>query len=447
MLEKIYQSAPHCIQNLMLTTKGYAINRQRYSKFFEIALAELINNEFSTVEALREYQNIKFEMLLYNVKKNPLSMKRFTSLYGDISKYKTIDDINSLPILSKSKVKEVLFDYPGKKTSRNIICHTSGTTGSGMIFPVSKCADAYQWATWWRYRNKHGIDFNSPCGYFGGRSIVPRNERSCFYRINRASRQLMFSAYHLNLSTVKYYIQGLQAHQVKWIHGYPSILANLASLCLESEIDIKNQICVITIGAESLLPQQKLLIEAVFDCPIRQHYGLSEGVANISEDRSGNLVVDEDFSICEFIHLPNGKQKLLGSSLYNFDLPLLRYDTGDEVTLEKNNSGIFRQVTEIDGRKEDFIVLSDGTKIGRLDHIFKDIIDVKEVQIRQNTINEIEVLIVKANTYTSKVEKQIRDEFDERLAGRLAINIKYIKEIPKTNSGKLRFVVSTVIED
>ena len=44
-----------------------------------------------------------------------------------------------------------------------------------------------QWAIWWRYRRLHGLQFNTWCGYFGGRSVVPLTQkRPPLWRFNRA---------------------------------------------------------------------------------------------------------------------------------------------------------------------------------------------------------------------------------------------------------------------
>ncbi len=444
MFEKIYLHLPRKIQNALLSFYGYKINKARYSAVFKQKLKEVCSNSFNSQNELKKYHNDKFLELLKSIKSDKDSLNRFIYLYGDIDKFSSIDDIKKIPLTTKNKIKDCLKKFPIVKKQKILVAHTSGTTGSGLIFPISRVADAYQWAIWWRYRFKHGISFDTVCGYFGGRSFVPVNESKCFYRINSSSNQVMLSAYHLNLKTLGNYVEGIKTNKVSWLHGYPSFLSHFASLCLQENIDFKNQIKIVTVGSESLLANQKEMIETAFNCKVRQHYGLAEGVVNISENENGDMIVDEDFSFCEFINIKGTDTfKIVGTSLFNSAIPFLRYDTGDIATLVKTD-GVHRKVFDIDGRKEDYIKLKDDTKIGRLDHIFKDILEVKEVQIRQINFDLVEIHIVKGMNYSLNVEKKVISEFNKRLGGRIGINIIYRENIEKNKSGKLRFVVSDI---
>lgn len=58
------------------------------------------------------------------------------------------------------------------------------------------------------------------------------------------------------------------------------------------------------------------------------------------------------------------------------------------------------------GRLEDYFILKNGAKIGRLDHIFKDLIMVREAQIYQEYSGKIEMRIVKREEYSDKDEKK-----------------------------------------
>ena len=140
----------------------------------------------------------------------------------------------------------------------------------------------------------------------------------------------------------------------------------------------------ITIGAENLLVHQKQLIENVFKVAVRQHYGLAEAVANISESPFGELIIDNDFCYLEFIPIDeySDSYKIIGTNITNTAFPLIRYDTNDIATIQRQPDGSTK-ILSIDGRKEDYIELVDGSRIGRLDHIFKDLIYVKEAQILQ----------------------------------------------------------------
>lgn len=267
-----------------------------------------------------------------------------------------------------------------------------------------------------------------------------------YWRWNRPGRQLLFSGYHLSSSTASEYAKALCDSQITWIHGYPSMITLLATFAIEQRLRLP-MIKVVTTGAESLLPSQKSIIEEAFGAPARQHYGQAEGVANISECSQGKMHVDEDYAGVEFVPIEGNSCsfRVIGTNWHNQAFPLIRYDTGDVVEIESNTActcGRFgRVVRAIDGRVEDYIVLQNGAKIGRLDHVFKDMLNVREAQIVQRREGEIIVRVVPGRHYTPLDEKVLMGELEKRLGDDGKISIQYVDSITRTRSGKLRLVI------
>ena len=79
-------------------------------------------------------------------------------------------------------------------------------------------------------------------------------------------------------------------------------------------------------------------MEKAFNVPIMNHYGQAEGVANFSQINKDGYLVDEDYSVVEFIKTDHkNKYKVIGTSLYNLAFPLIRYDTQDIVDIKESN--------------------------------------------------------------------------------------------------------------
>ena len=190
----------------------------------------------------------------------------------------------------------------------------------------------------------------------------------------------------------------------------------------------------------------------MFGVRVRQHYGLAESVANISEREDGRLVVDEDFSFVEFESSPtleSGTFRILGTNWSNAAFPLFRYDTGDLASLAPSTAfapSAWREVDGLDGRHEDCVLLPSGALIGRLDYIFKDFVHVREAQIYQPTAECLVLRVVKGPGYNeSHEEARLLSEARIRLGNDISMKIEYYSDIPKTRSGKLRFVVSDLV--
>jgi len=359
-------------------------------------------------------------------------------------------EISSLPVLSKSVIRERLGDFVRNPPPRERVlnAHTSGTTGAGLRFPVTRYAHQRQWAFWWRYRSWHGISRDEWCAVFGGRTVVPPTYTNPpFWHVNQPGRSVLFSQYHLTPERAQLYLDEIRRRDIHWIHGYPSSIAFLAQVGIELGYARRVPIRWVTVGAENLLVHQRDAIERMFGVTPRQHYGLAEGVANISECPGGTLHVDEDYSLVEFLPREDGSgHRIVGTSLDNAAIPFVRYDTGDIATLPDGGGTCScgrtgRVVETIDGRQEDYLVLSDGTKLGRVDHFFKDAVHIREAQIVQKQPGQATIRIVRGNGYTRADEQALRREMDDRLAGRLSFEFEYATDIPRGPNGKLRLVI------
>jgi len=322
--------------------------------------------------------------------------------------------------------------------------HTSGTTGAGLIFDTTLDAIRDQWAVWWRYRLRHGLDPSTWSATFGGRSVVPGGRAEPpYWRTNLGGRQVLYSQYHLGPSTADAYLRDLCRRRLPWFHGYPSVLSLLAGLALDSRRGERPRPRVITLGAENLLePQRRVIAEGLGVAPV-QHYGLAEAVANASQCLAGNLHVDEDFAAVELI--PDGDAfRIVGTALEIRAMQLIRYETGDRARpLEGGCAcGLPGRVLErIDGRLEDLLELADGTRVGRLDHLFKDLVRVAEAQIVQEAPGRCVIRVVPREGFGADDSRALLAECALRFGDRLDARVEVVSAIPRTGRGKLRLVV------
>ncbi|GHU02725.1 capsular polysaccharide biosynthesis protein CapK [Spirochaetia bacterium] len=441
MLNIIYDNSPVVMQNLFCSIKGYLIYKKRYNNNFHRYLEKFERRKYDPISSLK--------IFLQNISTTPFYKQTFRECDFNVNAQDIYVELKKLPIITKDIVKEdvrrfINSDYKGKSYESK----TSGTTGGGLIFPCSLELENKQWAVWWRYRRWYGMDLNMWQGWFGGRSIISiKNQSAPYWRINIPGKQVMFSAYHLNNNTIKDYYNEIVKRQLKWLHGYPSQISLLSSIIFEHNLEPLFFVTYITFGAENLFDYQKEIIQTVFPrAKLCQHYGLSEGVANISEDINGNFVIDDDFCYIEFIPFSTENKnicKIIGTGFCNEAFPLIRYDTGDIAEIDYlPNGGI--KILSIDGRKEDFIFLPNGVKLGRLDHIFKGSTAVKEAQIHQKDLYHIDFNIVKGIAYTTNDENELMKEIRMRIDDSVYISINYVDKIERTKSGKLRFVISDI---
>jgi phenylacetate-CoA ligase len=177
---------------------------------------------------------------------------------------------------------------------------------------------------------------------------------------------------------------------------------------------------------------------------------MAEGAANASECPEGRLHVDEDFAFVEFV--PVDRQsgyRVVGTNMANRAFPLVRYDVGDIAQVSGRTCGCGRPgriIDAIDGRREDYVLLPNGAMVGRLDHIFKDQVRVREAQIYQPDLTRVVLRLVSADDFTSRDEQVLLTSARTWLGTSLRIEVEHLTSLPRTSSGKLRFVVSDVTE-
>ncbi len=441
--EDLYLKSPVWVQWLLIQLQGSHIARTRLGKVFRRELSDFIASDPDCPNTG------KIRAFMIQAAATPFWKKRFEAYGVNLQAEDILSEIARLPIIAKQEVKDNAGDINNLLSGEKLIWHhTSGTTGSGLVFPQTALMEQQQWAVWWRYRMMHGLQPGTWNGWFGGRSIASvKQQHPPFYRVNYPMKQVMFSAHHLKKDTVALYVKQLQKRKITWLHGYPSQISLLASLMKEmGMVNVLPDLKVITTGSENLLGNQQDIITEVLGVPIVQHYGLAEGASNISQHPDGTLRPDQDFAYTEFVPVSAddpGLCRIIGTNYHNPAFPLIRYDTGDIARVRWDNG--VPVVLSIDGRQEDYITLPDGLKLGRLDHIFKKLTEVREAQIYQPEINRIVLRIVKNDGYdASGQEKMLLAETRKRLGHNISIEIEYLADIPRTKSGKLRFVISEV---
>jgi phenylacetate-CoA ligase len=457
--EALYQKLPIPLQNAVCSLVGWRLERTRFNAEFRRQVAAAEERARWPEDRLLEYRDRQLRAFVDHCARTvPYYRELFRREGIDPAGIRTLDDLKQLPVLTKAEVQQNYAKLLSEAVSprQRIAAHTSGTTGGGLRFATTLDAVRRQWAVWWRYRRWHGIDRRDWCGCFGGRSVVPVSQtKAPFWRINRPGRQILFSGYHTSRENLPHYLAELRRARPPWLHGYPSLLALLAAALLEEGGDLGYPVKAVTIGAENLLPQQSQIIERAFGARPLQHYGMAEAVANISQCEQGRLHVDEDFAAVEFLTDPtpaadeNGPCRVVGTNFTNPATPLLRYDVQDLATMSREGCDCGRPgrvIDDVDGRCEDYVVLPNGVRVGRMDHIFKDLVHIREAQVYQRQPGCITLRVVRGDDYTEADQQRLLLETQRRIGTQIDVQISYVDRLERSATGKLRLVVSDLQE-
>lgn len=452
ILRNVYFKLPEHFKNLFSSLYGYNERFSRYGEYFRTERKFLEESQFKSNDELLKRQKFLLNNFLNIVLKNSMHYKG--TFYGD--KEKPL--ITDFKIFDKSELRSFISQVipENLKQLKPIWAHTSGTTGSSLVFPISKFAFQREYA----FRDLHyswggsSLAGKEKFAMFYGHPVSdPRRTMPPFWVYDFSNNWLIFSSYHFSETSLKFYCKKLLEFNPKIIAGYPSSLYVLA----KGYKKFGNKICnlsAIFSASETLQEYQRKEIEEVFQVKLFNWYGNSEMCANIVECEKGRLHLKHEHSFVEIINekgrhcKPGETGNLVCTNFANLAFPLVRYNINDQVTISTEKScpcgraGIL--IADIIGRKEDYILTPDGRKVGRLDHIFKDSKNVMEAQLVQNVIDKIEINIVASDKFSKKDEIEIIEESELRLGKSLNISINKVSKIDRGPNNKFRFIISNI---
>ncbi|GAG45013.1 unnamed protein product, partial [marine sediment metagenome] len=136
----------------------------------------------------------------------------------------------------------------------------------------------------------------------------------------------------------------------------------------------------------------------------------------------------------------------------NYAMSLLRYRTGDIVTLTNETKCLcgrnFPLIKSIEGRTDDMLMTSKGDYIGSasMSVVFELVNNIQEVQIIQNKMDEFIVKVVKLENFNKYDLNLLIDRLKERLGNKVSIKVVFVNQIKRTRAGKFRFIISNIID-
>lgn len=452
LAKQFYDAAPYCIKTLITSIYGISQRSKRYGKIYKRQIEILRDSQYWTNEDLAVYKQEKATAFILDMCKNVPYYKN--AAYQDI--FTSASDYKRLPVLTKNQVKEQIQDFYNIGTEKVIWGHTSGTTGSAMIFPVSMEAFQHEYA----FRSQHyslgGVSLHKreKIAFCAGHPVAASGRsRPPFWVFDLINNHMYFSSYHMSEENLRYYIKKLEEFDPLLLHGYPSsiyLLAIAYGRYGRKELALKS----IFTSSETLLDYQREKIENTFQVKVYNYYGTSEMSAYITECEKGEYHLKSEYSFVEILNKDNQACKpgetgrIVSTNFANKAFPLIRYDVGDVVKVaadQDSKCGKNGMIIEyIWGRIENYIYTPEGYMVGRLDHLFKDVLNVKEAQIEQRDVKEIIIRITPGDDYTKDDESAILKEARKRLGSSIKILFEYVDYIPRARSGKFRFIISHI---
>lgn len=367
--------------------------------------------------------------------------KYWTDKFDTLGLNPMVDDpiyiLENLPVLTKREViknkKRILPSLYIRILLKARKAKTGGSTGEGLSFYTSRHFRRSQWLTWLRAWSENGVPIYENKIWLGGKSIFP-SWYDRFWVYSKFSRTLYLNIYKLNVDNETELLHLLEKYGIRWIHGYPSTVTEF--VCLYPRISDKIEFA--TVSSETLMKSQSSVMKSL-GIEVVNHYGMSEGVINISNVK-GEWISDDDFALLQKPQI-NGISPSIGTSYTNKAFPLINYSVDDSLVFEEN------KVIDILGRQDDYLTLLSGKKLHRLDHLFKGLEVIVKAQLVQFERGKATCILKTYNFVSSNishVEESIKERLNNMLTEPFEINFEYNRDFIVSKNGKVKMVVNKI---
>ena len=386
---------------------------------------------FYNSDNIEDLKNQQFQSFFKSVSKNPFYKNLYRDYGIDSSMIRTYEDLQILPTITKLDVKQNTNLI--KQKTLLFKGYTSGTTGSPLVIyrDLKAIVNENAYVCW--YRMQSGLLPNEKKV-----SIRGDLEKKELFYYDSVSKTLHISSFNLNENTFNEVFNKIKSFQPKALIGYPSSLATLATFVISNKKQI--EIPLSFTSSETIYKHQEDLILGAFNSEIFDWYGNSERTISLYRH-------DKKYYEPLLYSINNYKSDcILTTSLINDAFPLVNYQVDDVVETSLNYSKTKKSIVidKIHGRVENYLILSDGSKIGSaaLSLIFKDIDLVNSQIVHIKKTNTINFNIVVGGTYknNNNLKKRIREKLGDDM--NIEINIITNDEIIYTTSGKYNLVIT-----
>lgn len=432
---------------------GYFLKRPKvihyYSEFLKAQSWEWLRNQ-------QEKQLRKLVDFIYS------SVPYYTKLFNKLNLKPTdisiIKDLEKLPILTKQTIKKNWQDFVPKNINKlkYLNSSTGGSTGEPLIYRMSR--DDYERGVALLYRGLGygGYKLGDRIAIIAGSSLIPTTKSELKKKIQDFFLNLRhYSSFEMSEENLFKYFYAINKWNPNFIRGYASAIYLFVKFIRGNNLKLEFQPRAIFTTAEKLFDKQRELIEQVFGVKVFDDYGLNDGGISAYECKKHNgMHIDTERAILEVANeygkqLINHQGKILATSLYNYALPFIRYDTGDVGIISDSKCACGQEMLllkEICGRVTDFLKLNDIIIGSPVLTVLMGKFDIEQYQIIQDSSTSIIIKLVQGRTYNKKIDEEyIRKSFYSHV-GKINIKFDYVNSIPATKAGKYKFIINNLKE-
>jgi phenylacetate-CoA ligase len=374
---------------------------------------------------------------------------------------RSLEDLRRFPLLEKTTLRQSREEMVWRKEGPRVkLIRTSGSTNEALQFYTSSSREAAINAARIRGHRWIGVNKGDKEVYFWGSPVELHTQD----RIKRVRDWLvnepLSDGFEITEERALRYIEDWKRWRPKCIFGYPNSFLLTVQMAQKAGIDLKEigrrgtrALCT---TSEMLGEVNRKIISEGFGLPVYDSYGLREAALVGHECDRFTMHTTDEHVILETINPHtlepvDGEGELVVTSLISRVMPVIRYRTGDIVTLSNEPCPCGRslgRITISGGRVADFVVTNRGKWVAGyfLIYICRSVPGIVKFQAVQERLGEVRVSLVTDGNFPADGAGRVKAAVQARLASDDEIRVECVDDIRPAPSGKYRPVIGKVAE-
>jgi phenylacetate-CoA ligase len=264
-------------------------------------------------------------------------------------------------------------------------------------------------------------------------------------------RRLILSSNHLSERTLPHYVEAIRefAPDVLWVYPTP-----LESLCLLLQSSgLKLRVPHVMSSSEVLQPPVWDLAVRTLGCTVVDRYGQAERVACAHAFEPMTYRFVRGYSHVELVRYSEDEAgvlyEIVGTSLWNTAMPLVRYRTGDLLRLPRHYGAAevqevadgVRTFEGVLGRANDVLMSPDGGVLTGINHFPRGVPNLLRLQVVQERPDLVVLRVLAASEFSKADEAQLLRNVRRKLPETMTVRVELNGPLHRTAGGKTPYVV------
>lgn len=425
----------------MIEGLRHRLHRRRHPARYAQLDALLRNQALSRQQLLDNQARDLADMVAWAVANTDYYAEKFAGL--DLSARAFSD----LPVLTKDEVRDHLDALLARGArERARLGHTGGSTGKPLAFWYDDAKHELMRAGMCRgYMMSGWRPGQKILNFWGARQDVVAGGVFGQGMGDFIAAERTIPAWEYSEANLHAWARFIQAYRPTLLQGYASALTEVARHALAERMPMPRSLIGVYSTAEVLDEQQRELMQRAFGCKVFNQYGSREVPNMACECRHGNMHVFTDMVYLESRPM-DGEDRLLVTSLTNRLMPFIRYDIGDSGRLLDGECGCgspFPLMAMGMCRRNDLIRARDGRRIhpSYFNRLLYGLTRIRQYQWVQRGPDRMDLNLVAPEPLPEAVVADLAAHLRAEVDPDMALRVNYLEEIPRTVSGKHRFVI------